>query len=474
MGVRRLIRRDALILQLPVCRSACMGRRDGVPSDFSPDPSNGDFDATCFSNTYWPCGHLARFTAALVLSAAALAAPAAEPPLTLERARQLAEEANPNLRTARANFAAAEGQLTDARGLLWNNPQFAAERSQRKIPQPGPGNDIQREWRTEISQTLEIAGQHGYRRGAAEQDLAALEEIVEETRRQVRAEVEQKFVRVLGLQTRAAMEAELVGLIKDVAGAARKRFEAGEDTRLDSNLAEVELGRAENQLEAAREHLIEARAELAAALQLPAGTLPEVQGTFSSEVAPAYTLAQLLDAAASRPRLRALDYQEQAARSRLKLERAAAYPDVTVGLFAGREGPAEVRERITGVSVSLPLPLFRRNAAGIGKAATELNQTQIERQAAARDTRATVLALWQRLDSLRGRVQRLEQLVLQRLQENQRLSAAAYRAGEINLTQLLLANRQVLDTRREVLEAMTDLALTRVELEQAAGWTVPK
>ena len=67
-------------------------------------------------------------------------------------------------------------------------------------------------------------------------------------------------------------------------------------------------------------------------------------------------------------------------------------------------------------------------------------------------------------------VRRLEQFVLQRLQENQRLSAAAYRAGEIGLTQLLFATRQVLDTRREVLEAATDFALTRIELEQAAGW----
>jgi cobalt-zinc-cadmium efflux system outer membrane protein len=172
--------------------------------------------------------------------------------------------------------------------------------------------------------------------------------------------------------------------------------------------------------------------------------------------------------------LRALDHQEQAARSRLGLERAAVYPDVTVGLFAGREGPGDVRERITGLSVSLPLPLFRRNAAGIGRATTELTQTQIERQATTRDTRASVLALWQRLDSLRGRVKRLEQLVLQRLQENQRLSTTAYRAGEINLTQLLLATRQALDTRREVLEALTDLALTRVELERAAGWSTGK
>lgn len=63
---------------------------------------------------------------------------------------------------------------------------------------------------------------------------------------------------------------------------------------------------------------------------------------------------------------------------------------------------------------------------------------------------------------------------MQRLEENQRLSTAAYRAGEISLIQMLLATRQVLDTRREVLEAMTDFALTRSELEQAAGWSEPK
>ncbi|MFZ5508681.1 MAG: TolC family protein [Pseudomonadota bacterium] len=423
------------------------------------------------SNNHYLCARLARLAAALALATAALAARADAPPLTLERAWQLAEEANPTLKAAQAGVSTAEGQLADARGLLWNNPQLAAERSRRSVPLPAQGNDIQREWRAEISQTLEIAGQHGYRWGAAEQDLSALKEQVEETRRQVRAEVEQKFVRVLALQTRATTEAELVGLIRDAAGAARKRFEAGEDTKLDANLAEVELGRAESQLAAAREQLIAARAELAATLQLPAEALPEAQGVLSAETAVPYTLEQLLASAASRPRLRALEHQEEAARNRLGLERAAAYPDVTVGLFAGREGPGDVRERITGLSVSVPLPLFRRNAFGIGKATTELTQTQIERQAAFRDTRASVGALWQRLESLRGRVKRLEQLVLQRLQENQRLSAAAYRAGEISLTQLLLAARQVLDTRREVLEATTELALTRVELEQAAGWS---
>jgi cobalt-zinc-cadmium efflux system outer membrane protein len=325
-----------------------------------------------------------------------------------------------------------------------------------------------------LTQTLEIAGQQGYRRTAAEQELAALRETIEEARRQLRAEVEQKFVRVVSLQLRAEMETGLVDLIKDNSAVTRKRFDAGEDTKLDANLAEVELGRASNQLEIVAEQLIQARADLATLLQLPAEKLPTVKGRLPSKPELPYTVDQLLAAAASRAQLRALDYREQAARNRLGLERAAVYPDVTVGLSSAREGPGDAREKLVGLSVSIPLPFFRRNAAGIGKASAELTQAEIEKQAAGRDTRARVLALWQKLDSLRQRVRRMDQSVLQRLEENQRLSTAAYRAGEISLVQMLLATRQVLDTRREVLEAMTDFALTRSELEQSAGWTGTK
>ena len=418
------------------------------------------------------CAH-ARVRSAVVAWTlwAMTAAAASSPPLTLDRAWELAESGNPALRTAQARLAAVEGQLTDARSFLWNNPQVSAERARRKVPIPGQGNDTQPEWRTEVTQAFEIAGQQGHRRQSAEQDLAALNETIEETRRQVRAEVEQKFVRVLALQTRLGMETELVNLIRDTAGITRKRFEGGEDTRLDNNLAQVEHERAINQFEAVREELIQARAELAAKLQLPAETLPEVKGELAADATLPYNLDRLLIEASVRPRLRALYHSEEAARSRLELERAAVYPDVTVGLFSGREGPADTRERMVGLSVSVPLPLFRRNAAGIGKANTELTQAQIERQAADRDARATVIALWQRVTSLRERVKRMEQFVVRLVRENERLSATAYRAGEISLTQLLLATRQVLDTRREVLEAATDLALTRIELEQAAGWS---
>lgn len=406
-----------------------------------------------------------------LFSPAAYAAPAA---LTLEGAWQRAEEANPALRAAQATVPAAEGELRDARAPLWNNPEVSVERRRKEVPQASNPTQVSRDWGVGLAQTFEVAGQQGDRRAAAEQALAATRHAIAETRRQVRAEVESRFVRVLALQSRIRTEEETLNLIEDAARAVGKRVAAGEDSRLDGNLARVEAERARNQVAQLREQLVQARAELAASLQLPLSELPEAQGALDPAPAVPYSLEELLNSAAARPVLRALDHREQAAKSRLELERAIRYPDVTVGLNTGREGPSDAREKIVGLSVSLPLPLFRQNAGGIGRATTEYTQTQIEREATGRDVRAQVAALWERFTNLEARVRRLKESVLPSLEENRRLSAISFRAGEIGLLQLLLVNRQVLDGQRDLLDARTELRLTKVALEAAAGWHQPE
>ena len=390
-------------------------------------------------------------------------------PLTLEQAWEQAEQANPVLRSTQANLAAAQGELTDARALLWNNPQFTNEWRKRTVPQVADPSQVNREWTVGLAQTFEIAGQQGMRRSAAQQSLAATQEVIAETRRQLRAEVERRFVRVLSLQLRIQTEEQTLKLIQGAAGAVRKRVAAGEDSRLDGNLAKVEAERAQNQVSLLQEQLIQARAELAALLQLAADNLPEVVGPLDPPPT-LYTVEELLADAANRPLLRAFDHQEKAARSRLDLERAAVYPDVTLGLSTAREGLADAREKITGLSVSLPLPLFRRNGTGIGRATTALTQVQVEQQASQRDSRAQVLALWEGWENLKTRVKRLNESVLPSLEENQHLSSEAFRGGEIGLLQLLLVNRQVLDGQRDLLDARTELRLTQVAMEAAAGW----
>ncbi len=390
-------------------------------------------------------------------------------PLTLAEAWRIAEASNPTLQSASANQSALDGASVDARSFLWNNPQLTAEGVRRDVPAAEAGEEWHREWGVGISQAFEIAGQQALRRDIADMDVAAFRATVDETRRQVRAEVEQRFVRVLALQERVAIETLAAQSMANSGAIVGKRVAAGEDSRLDGNLAAVEVDRQRNVLASQRDLLLEARAELATALQLEPGRLPEAVGDLSPR-ASQYTLDALLASTANRPQLRALEQREQSARSRLALERALVYPDITVGIGVGREGANNAREKLVGLNVSIPLPLFRRNGTGIGKATSELTQAQIEQQSAKRDVPAQVRALWLRVQSLRERVKRNEESTLARVDENQRLSRRSYEVGEIGVTQLLVVNRQVLDAQRDLLEARAELRLAIVSLEAAAGW----
>ncbi|WP_418127703.1 TolC family protein [Thermithiobacillus tepidarius DSM 3134] len=387
----------------------------------------------------------------------------------MEQAWQQAEAANPALQAVQANLSTARGQQRDARAPLWNNPTVSGEWLRRRIPEPGQAVTNTRDWSAGLAQTFETAGQQGLRRRIAEDNMAATQADILDVRRQLRLEVAQRFFRVLGLQQRIAMERETLRLIEDSAAAVQKRFNAGEDTRLDNNLAQVEAEQARNQILLLQEQLIQARSDLAALLQLPPPSLPEVSGTLDTPL-PRYTLEELLASVDRRPDLRAAALRVNGARSLLRLERAAVSPDVTVGVSYGREGSALGNDTLLGVNVALPIPLFRRNATGIGRAQTELTQREIDQRALSRDARAQLQALWRQWESLVARVERLQREVLPRLEENQRLSRIAYREGEIGLLQLLLLNRQVLDSRRNLLEAQTELRLTQLAIEGTSGW----
>jgi len=416
---------------------------------------------------------LALAGALLLFSAAGMAqspaaASAALRPLTLSEALALSETGSPSLRAKMAELAAAEGQRREAAAWLYNNPQLSVDQTRRSVPQAG-GSQRQNEWGAGLAQTFEVAGQAGYRREATGAALTALRLEIADVRRQVRADVAERHYRVLALQQRAETEARAVDLFEDTAAAVQRRRNAGEDTRLDANVARVEAERARNQLALVQEQLLDARNALAAQLQLPAGSLPQATGDLVVQPG-GYTREGLLAAIDGHPRLRALEQRENSASARLKLERASTYPDVTVGVNLGREGPSGNRDRLTTLSVSVPLPLFKRNAAGIGQATTGLSQVQIERQAVLRDTRANIEALWSRLRSLDERVRRLQQSVLPALQDNEQLSLKSQRAGQIGLLELIVVNRQSLDARRDLIDALADYHSTRIALELAAAW----
>ncbi len=388
--------------------------------------------------------------------------------LTLEQAWQLAQKANPVLRKAEAGLLAALGESADGRAPLFNNPQLSVETGRRRIQDSGQSGSTN-DWAIGLSQTFEIAGQPRARRDATERALEATRQEIEEARRQIQAEVERRFVEVLALQVREEIEQRSAALIEGTANVVRKRVAAGEDSKLDGNLATVEAERARSELGQLQEQLVQARAALASVVQWVEMELPRVSGTLDPRHT-AYSLSDLLKAMQARPAVRALELREQSALRRLDLERAARYPDVTLGITQSKEGGLAGQDKITTLGVSLPLPLFRRNATGIGRAMTELHQSSIDRSATIRNTRTDLLALWDRLDKLKMRVARVQDTVVPRLEENLRLSQSSLQAGAIGVAAWILAQRQVLEGQRDLVRARVNLRLLQVELEATAGW----
>jgi cobalt-zinc-cadmium efflux system outer membrane protein len=417
----------------------------------------------------FPLLALAFVLAASTVSARAQTAAGAGP-LTLAEALRLAEAASPAVRAREAQLTAVEGSRREAASLLFNNPEFGVERTQRRAAAP---DGRAREWGLGIAQPIETGGQQARRRQAASASLAALHAEIEDARRQARAEVSLRFHAVLAAQRRLRLEQRSVELFDSSAQAVAKRRSAGEDTRLDANVALIEAERARNALAVSQEHLQDAKAELATAMQLPPSALPEAIGDLGvpSGAPLPYSLDQLLSSAQAVPKQRALAAREDAARARVGVERASRYPDVTVGLNVGREGAGDGRERVTTLSLSVPLPLFKRNDAAIGQALSDATQAEIERAAAARDGPAQVRRLWSRLDSQRERVARLQRAMLAAAADNQQLAAKSRQAGQIGLLDQLLVNRQALDAERDLNDALAEFHTTRIELEHAAGWS---
>lgn len=394
---------------------------------------------------------------------------AQSPALTVDEAVALAEMNHPLLEIARAEASAAAAELQESKALLWNNPALSTEIRQRQLGQHD-AHDVSRfDDAVGINQVFETGGQPKARRDATRASLSASEAMIEVTRREVRAEAEQRFYRVLSLQKRVKMEEDALDLLQRASNAVQQRVIAGEDSRLDGNLAAVEAERSANHLAEVREQVSQARSALATTLRLPLSAAPLVTGNLIISE-PTYTLDELLIIAARHPKLQAASAREQAAQSHLSLERATRSPDLTVGLSYSPERGVDATDRIAMLSLSVPLPLFRRNEGAIGRAVSDVERSRLERESAAREIESTVRLLWQQQASLRGRVARLGEFVLSKVDENQRLSFKALEAGEIDLGQYLLVRRQTLDAQGDLLDVTAALLQTRVELEAAGGW----
>jgi cobalt-zinc-cadmium efflux system outer membrane protein len=120
-----------------------------------------------------------------------------------------------------------------------------------------------------------------------------------------------------------------------------------------------------------------------------------------------------------------------------------------------------------GVVVTLPVHHRGQETIAVGQARASALRRALEaaRGAADAEVRGRYVALSRQLVAVRE----LEKAALPALEDNESLALKSFEAGEIDLGDLLLIRREIVEIRLAYLDRLLNASLTRFELEAAAG-----
>jgi cobalt-zinc-cadmium efflux system outer membrane protein len=393
----------------------------------------------------------ARLIVAALL-AHSIAASAETIELDLSGALARARRDAPDAITARGRIAQAEAAVIGANVTFVSNPEVEGGLGPRLTPARPIDADAR------IAQDLEPWRRQA-RRQLASAERAHAQARTEATLRDLDREVSVAFYDAIFAGQAADQAKRAEDFAKAAADAAQRRRQAGEITDLDLNLARVALARAHSatQLALAERTLAVGRVAVLVGAS-PADTIV-LHGTLAPPALPATA------AAADRADVRALEREREVARAQLVQATASGRPDV--GLFVGYQ--REDTDSIVLGGLTFTLPIWNRAqgdkaaARAHERTATEVHDATVriaERQI--RDAMAAYTSTKQALDTF-------ERDVLPLLDDSEQLLQKTIDAGQIAISDYLVARQEILNGRREYLERQLALAKAAITVRYVMG-----
>lgn len=263
-------------------------------------------------------------------------------------------------------------------------------------------------------------------------------------------------------------------LANDLRGIARQQVAAGVGVALDVTRAESQLAAVRAQLIAARNERDRARLELLRALNLALDARLELTDSLSQVVTVDTAIVEqhaVDQAMRTRPDIRALDEQLQAAQQAAAAVRAERLP--TVGVFGddgvtGKKFGRLLPTYTVGVQLSLPLFDGYRRAGRFQERELQAQELSVRRQdlrqQVAVDVRGALLdvsSARQQVDASRERLRLAEQEVSQ--------ARERFRAGVAGNADVITAFQSLNGARTQLIDALTSYQSARVALARSEG-----
>ncbi len=384
---------------------------------------------------------------------------------TLAGSIKRALEVAPELRAAAAEVAGRTAELAQAEA--WPNPSVDLDANNRTAQEVGSGGTSLT--RIGISQPLPMR-RLSRQRSAAEANLESARENLRYQQLLLEREVARIFHALQLAAAKRKLAEERLQLVAESPGALRKT--AGDKlvrylTPLERQRLSILNEEAAQAVAVAEREQQKALIDFRALLALPPGSQAEPAAP-KLPVAPA-NLDALSRSLEDHPALAAARKELDAAQAGIAVAESQRYDDPTLSLYRERDYLGGEQRNVTGVGISVQIPLWNTSSGPVSKAAADAGRAQARLDLLRREARSRLEQAYSQLLRLTGQTERLRTNLLEPARSVFELTRRGFASGELNVLSLVDANNTYFDARARYLELQLETALAAADLRLASG-----
>ena len=389
--------------------------------------------------------------------------------ITLDDAVEIFLRQNLELVAGRYDIETAEAEKLTAR--LRPNPQLTVGLSDLPLNLSGPFIKEQT-YSYGVSRTIELGGKRSKRIDVANANSDVAHGQFQMTVWQLTNDLKRKFYTVVLNQSLLNLARENEATFTEIVKHTTELVNAGEISGLDLERVEVEKLKFDTDLANSERDYEVALRDLRFALGGDYRVMDiEVAGTIDYEPYQ-FSFSELRDKAlAERPDLKAAQLSERAADANIRLQNAQRIPDLTLGGGID-QAPSGTSTYTAGIGIALPVS--DRNQGERAKALIEKKKAQNQEQLITNQVLSDVDKALVAFEVQRRRVDLYRTGVITKVNDIQKLTEVALKAGESSTLDLLDAIRTRRDTLAGFYQTLFDYQMSLLDIELATATPLHK
>lgn len=374
--------------------------------------------------------------------------------MTLERAVAAALEHNPDLNVSKFNTQLAK--IEQLQASLLPNPELEFEYEDFDAP----------EKTLTIGYLIELGGKRNHRMELAGAGLELAEIEFNAAKVEIIFETATAFIDVLVAQENLRITMEKEKLAAQVYATSKERVLAGRVSPMEQVTAEIKKSNAGLDVQKAKDELMIARTNLSAMWGSPAADFKTAMGTFD-QIQSIPSFEALAASIENSPMIKAKLSEIKIAETSLDLEKRNRIPDIF--LSGGVRKTDESDDVIYVMGLSLPLPLFDRNQAGVRQAAAEVSQQTAALSAEKNRLTKDLKIAYQTLKTAHKQVNTIKTDILPSAQRVLDAVKEGYQEGEFGFLEMLEAQSTLYESHDSYVQSLGQYHHAVIDLEKLLG-----